>query len=190
MSSESERNRLPFEPGKTRKKSAQKDSAPKDSAPKDSSQKDSNQKDSNQKEQSSSKSSESPKAATASDRVTKQKKTAKNTPSRSQRLKAIPDTVNKRMMTRMGIFSITPTLLGVLSLIGSYFVVSHDLFPLPNFAVLIASISCFGLGFLGITYGALSASWEEDKAGSLLGIAEFQTNLGRMIAAWRESRNS
>jgi hypothetical protein len=179
MSSESERNRLPFEPGKTRKKSAQKDSDPKDSAPKDA----------GKKEQSSPKPSESPKPATASDRVTKQKKTAKNTSSRSERLKAIPDAVNKRMMTRMGIFSITPTLLGVLSLIGSYFVVSHDLFPLPNVAVLIASISCFALGFLGITYGALSASWEEDKAGSLLGIQEFQLNLGRMISAWRESRN-
>ena len=184
MSSESERNRLPFEPGKTRKKSSQKDSAKPDLA----------KPDSGQKEQSSPKNNESPKPSVSSDRVTKQKKTDRKQSSpkssRSERLKAIPDAVNKRMMTRMGIFSVTPTLLGILSLIGSYYVVSHDLFPLPNFTVLIASISCFGLGFLGITDGALSASWEEDRAGSFLGIQEFQINLGRMISAWKEDRNS
>jgi hypothetical protein len=46
----------------------------------------------------------------------------------------------------------------------------------------------FGLGVLGITYGVLSASWEEDRVGNWLGLGEFGTNWGRMVEVWRETR--
>jgi hypothetical protein len=43
----------------------------------------------------------------------------------------------------------------------------------------------FGLGVLGLTYGVLSASWDEEHPGSTLGWAEFTTNFGRMRETWR-----
>jgi hypothetical protein len=46
----------------------------------------------------------------------------------------------------------------------------------------------FGLGVLGITYGVLSASWDVERPGTLLGFGEFSTNWGRMVEGWRETR--
>lgn len=93
------------------------------------------------------------------------------------------------MLARVGLFSGTPTLLGVFSLVGSYFVVSREWFPLPNVAVLLVSMGCFGLGVLGVSYGVLSASWDEDDEGTKLGIQEFQTNFRRLREAWRSARS-
>jgi hypothetical protein len=47
-----------------------------------------------------------------------------------------------------------------------------------------------GLSVLGLTYGILSACWDEeaDAKGSLLGVAEFKINFGRMKAAYRASK--
>lgn len=94
------------------------------------------------------------------------------------------------MIRRMVIFCGIPSLLGISTFIGSYLVVSHDWFPLPNVAVVIASMGCFGLGVLGLSYGVLSASWDEAVAGSWLGWDEFTTNAGRMVSAWRSARAS
>jgi hypothetical protein len=46
----------------------------------------------------------------------------------------------------------------------------------------------FGLGVVGLSYGMLSASWDEDQPGSKLGWREFKTNLGRLTAGWRSQR--
>jgi ABC-type dipeptide/oligopeptide/nickel transport system permease subunit len=61
-------------------------------------------------------------------------------------------------------------------------------FDLPNIAVVLVSMGFFGLGVLGLTYGVLSSSWDEETPGSLWGFQEFTTNWGRMTAAWRASR--
>jgi hypothetical protein len=45
----------------------------------------------------------------------------------------------------------------------------------------------FGLGVLGLSYGVLSASWDEDEPGTKFGWQEFKTNFGRMTAAWRSA---
>ena len=100
----------------------------------------------------------------------------------------IPQVVSRRMMGRMAVFSGIPTALGMLTFVVSYLVVTNDLIALPTYAVLLVSLGWFGLGVVGLTYGVLSASWEEEEgAGSRLGIAEFKTNLGRTIAGWREN---
>jgi len=77
--------------------------------------------------------------------------------------------------------------LGMLSFIASYVAVSHDWFKLPNIAVVFVSMGFFGLGVLGLSYGVLSASWDEEIAGSKIGWNEFTTNWGRMRSAWREN---
>jgi Photosynthesis affected mutant 68 len=99
----------------------------------------------------------------------------------------IPEVVSRRMMRRMAVFSGVPTALGMLTFVVSYLVVTNDLVALPTYAVLLVSLGWFGLGVLGLTYGVLSASWEEEGSGTRLGIAEFKTNLGRTTAAWREN---
>jgi hypothetical protein len=103
------------------------------------------------------------------------KQTAKSDAS----LAAIPDVVSKRMARRMALFCGIPTGLGMSSFVIFYWLFSQELLELPPYVVLFVSISLFGLGFLGLSYGILSASWDENRVGSRLGIEEFQLNWGR-----------
>lgn len=103
---------------------------------------------------------------------------------------AIPDQVSKRMVRRMALLCGIPTALGILSFVVSYLLVVNLQIKLPNVAVVLVSMGFFGLGVLGLSYGVLSASWEEDIPGTLLGWQEFTTNLGRLTSAWREAREA
>ena len=116
----------------------------------------------------------------------KRKSRTQGTPERTDR--SIPEVVSKRMVRRIAFFCGFPTLMGIATFVLSYFIISREWFELPHIAVLLVSMGWFGLGVLGVTYGALSASWEEEELGSLLGLKEFSTNLGRTLAAWREAR--
>lgn len=98
---------------------------------------------------------------------------------------AIPEAVNLRMVRRAALFSGIPTLLGMLTFVMSYFVVKHHWLPLPHVAVVLVSMGWFGLGVLGLSYGALSASWDEDRLGSWHGWGEFTGNFGRLTESWR-----
>jgi Photosynthesis affected mutant 68 len=90
----------------------------------------------------------------------------------------IPEHVSKRMMRRALICCGTPTALGMLSLVGGYLLAANDR-KLPNELVLLVSLAFLGLSVMGLTYGILSASWE-DAAGSWLGLDEFGVNFERM----------
>ncbi|MFO8041316.1 MAG: PAM68 family protein [Sodalinema sp.] len=171
MASDSSRDRLPFEPAKKRKK----DKAPK-SAPAADSGADRSE-------------SAKPSSAKASPKASSKAKNAPKpsaSPSGQPQKAPIPESVSRRMITRMALFSGTPTSLGVLSLVGSYFIIQKEWFPLPSIAVLLVSSGLFGLGVLGLSYGLLSASWDEADPGSKLGWREFQTNFGRMRQAWKK----
>ena len=99
----------------------------------------------------------------------------------------IPEVVSQRMMRRIAWFSGIPSLLGISTFVVSYLAVSHDI-PLPTYAVLLVSLGWFGLGVLGVSYGVMSASWDEESPGTVLGVTELQTNWGRMSSAWKETR--
>ncbi|MEC4983641.1 MAG: PAM68 family protein [Oscillatoria sp. PMC 1068.18] len=118
--------------------------------------------------------------------------TASNSTNKSQsdaELKgSVPEVVSKRMIRRMALFCGIPTALGISSFVVSYFIVSKDWFELPTAAVMLVSMGFFGLGVIGLSYGIFSASWEEERVGSWLGFAEFKTNFGRTVAAWRNQR--
>lgn len=101
---------------------------------------------------------------------------------------AIPEVVNRRMVKRMAAFCGIPTGLGFASFIVGYWINVNGIAELPNVAVLLASLGGLGLGVLGLSYGVLSASWEEDEPGSLLGWSEFRTNFGRMRGSWRDAQ--
>jgi hypothetical protein len=101
---------------------------------------------------------------------------------------AIPQIVSQRMIRRVAGFSGIPTALGISTLIACYLLITYAGVKLPPIAVLLVNLGFFGLGVLGITYGVLSASWDEHRVGGLVGWSEFTTNWGRMVAAWREIR--
>ena len=101
---------------------------------------------------------------------------------------AIPEVVSQRMIRRVAAFCGVPTFLGVSSLIVSYLLVTLADIQLPPIAVLLLNMGLFGLGVVGITYGVLSASWDEERPGTILGLAEFSTNWGRMTEVWRDTQ--
>jgi hypothetical protein len=102
----------------------------------------------------------------------------------------IPEVVSQRMLKRMLAFSGIPTALGVAVFFVSYLLIVRQIVDLPNVAVLLTSMGCFGLGVVGLSYGALSTSWDEMRPGSLLGMDEFQVNFGRLVGAWRDTREA
>ncbi|MEG4395571.1 PAM68 family protein [Microcoleus sp. BROC3] len=123
-------------------------------------------------------------AALESDSADKQPKANKT----GKQAQSIPEAVSKRMISRIAVFCGIPTIMGISTFFISYLVVSNGLFDLPNTAVLLVSMGCFGLGVLGLSYGVLSASWDEEISGSTLGWEEFNTNFGRMREAWRAAK--
>jgi hypothetical protein len=102
----------------------------------------------------------------------------------------IPDVVSKRMIRRVLVFCGVPVVMGMAIFLGSYSIVANHLFKVPNTVVLLTSMGCLGLSVLGLTYGILSACWEEDDSikGSVLGWEEFKINFGRMADAYRASK--
>ncbi|MGK7878393.1 MAG: PAM68 family protein [Xenococcaceae cyanobacterium] len=106
---------------------------------------------------------------------------------KNAQLSAIPDAVSKRMVRRMALFCGIPTALGLSSFFVFYWIVSQEWFKLPTAVVLFVSIGFFGLGVLGLSYGILSTSWDENRVGGWWGWEEFKVNFGRMTAAWRSA---
>ena len=101
---------------------------------------------------------------------------------------AIPQVVSQRMVRRVAWLCGVPTVLGISTLVVSYLLIIYADIKLPPLLVLLVNMGLFGLGVLGITYGVLSASWDEQRVGGLIGGREFATNWGRMVAGWRETR--
>lgn len=125
-------------------------------------------------------------APAASSKSTKpEQKATKST--KTKESMAIPDVVSKRMVRRMAVLCGIPSVLGIVTFFVSYFLVTQVGLKLPNAVVVLVSMGCFGLGVLGLSYGVLSASWDEEVPGTTLGWQEFKTNWGRMTAAWRSS---
>ncbi|MCV3211998.1 PAM68 family protein [Plectonema radiosum NIES-515] len=101
---------------------------------------------------------------------------------------AIPKVVSQRMIRRVAGFCGVPTFFGIAILVASYLLAVYAQIKLPAIAVLLVNMGLFGLGVIGITYGVLSASWDEERVGGLVGLSEFSTNWARMVEVWRETR--
>ncbi|MFM9087473.1 MAG: photosystem II biosynthesis protein [Cyanobium sp.] len=100
---------------------------------------------------------------------------------------AIPDAVANRMARRITIATGIPTVLGMGVFIASYLLVSRQILAIPPSATLLASGGCFLLGLVGLSYGVLSASWE-DLPGTVLGMEQIPVNLGRIKTSLRALR--
>ncbi|MEX0589160.1 MAG: PAM68 family protein [Cyanobium sp.] len=108
---------------------------------------------------------------------------------RNRGQQVIPDAVANRMARRIAIGTGIPTLMGMGVFIGSYLLVSRQILDVPTGATLSASLGCFFLGVLGLSFGVLSASWEE-QPGSLLGTEQIGLNISRMRSSIRSMRTS
>ncbi len=100
----------------------------------------------------------------------------------------IPDEVNRRLIRRAAIFCGVPTGLGLTTFIVSYILVSKHIFNLPTSAVVLLSMLFLGIGVLGLSYGAISASWDEGRIGSWWGGEEFKKNFGHLSQAWKSQQ--
>jgi len=97
---------------------------------------------------------------------------------------SIPPAVANRMARRIAVATGIPTVLGMASFIVSYLVVSRGLLEIPPVVTLVTSGGFFLLGVLGLSYGVLSASWE-DAPGTLLGLEQIGKNAGRLRSAFK-----
>ncbi len=116
--------------------------------------------------------------------------TAKSTSPKPKAGLGIPEVVSQRMVARMAVCCGIPSLFGLLTFPVCYVIVTQELFELPNVAVVLVSMGCFGLGVLGLSYGVISASWEEELPGSFVGWSEFQLNFGRIVESWQNRKPS
>lgn len=121
---------------------------------------------------------------------TAQKSTTINTNSNSKRSDSlgIPEEVNRRIVRRAALFCGIPTGLGLTTFIVSYFLVSKHIVDLPTSAVVLLSMLFLGIGVVGLSYGAISASWDEGRVGSWWGAEEFKTNFGHLKGAWKSQQ--
>ena len=104
------------------------------------------------------------------------------------RQRVIPDAVANRMARRIAIGTGIPTVMGMGVFIASYLLVSRSILDIPPALTLLSSGACFLLGVLGLSYGVLSASWE-DAPGSLLGIEQIGKNIERLRQSIRSMRS-
>jgi hypothetical protein len=92
---------------------------------------------------------------------------------------AVPEAVANRMITRIAAFFGIPVFGGLGIFVGAYvYSIKTDTVIPPNL-IAYATQTPFVLGLIGITYGILSSSWD-DEPGSLLGFKEASTNFGRI----------
>lgn len=136
-----------------------------------------------------SKESKKPPSAPVNTLKTAQKSTI-NTNSNSKRSDSlgIPEEVNRRIVRRAALFCGIPTGLGLTTFIVSYFLVSKHIVDLPTSAVVLLSMLFLGIGVVGLSYGAISASWDEGRVGSWWGTEEFKTNFGHLRGAWKSQQ--
>ena len=106
---------------------------------------------------------------------------------KAPRQQVIPEAVANRMVRRIAIATGTPTFLGMGVFVASYLLVSRGVLDIPHGLTLVGSGAFFLLGLVGLSYGVLSASWE-DAPGSLLGLEQIGVNISRVRASVRAMR--
>ncbi len=129
-----------------------------------------------------------PKSRPKKKKVTQPPQLKKVEKAESPQYDRMPEVVSRRIVRRVALFCGVPTLTGFTVLLISYWLVSRHILALPNGAVIAVSMLFLGLGVGGLSYGALSASWDTDRVGSWWGWSEFQKNFGYLVDAWKAMR--
>ena len=100
---------------------------------------------------------------------------------------AIPRYVADRMARRVAVFTGVPSIAGMGVFVASYFVVTRGIADIPPEATLAGSGFFFILGLVGLSFGVLTASWEQEP-GTLLGMENFKPNVQRMRESIRAQK--
>ena len=105
------------------------------------------------------------------------------------RAASVPTQVTDRMLGRMLGFSALPLLaaVGVLPLFYYLKVVQHV--ELPNWLGITVSSTCWVVSGLGLSYGALSSSWDLDRTGTFFGTDEVKKNLP-IVVQWFKDKGA
>lgn len=93
---------------------------------------------------------------------------------------AIPERVAQRMGKRMVPFVGIPLFGSFASFIGFWYLATFKDMEFQPAVVATTSFVFLAIGLLGITYSVLSASWDDDREGSGMGVDEFQKNVGNL----------
>ena len=98
----------------------------------------------------------------------------------------IPQEVSQRMVRRASWLAGVPTTLGMSAFFINYYLLVNHILELPSWFTYAETLALFGMGFVGLTYGVLSASWEPEREGGLVGLSEFRFNIRVLFQQWRE----
>jgi len=102
----------------------------------------------------------------------------------------IPEKVAQRMGKRMLPFVGIP-LFGTLgSFVGFWYMATYRDMEFQPALVATVSVALLVVGLLGITFSMMSASWDPDREGSLLGLDEFSTNVDNIKTGLSRSREN
>ena len=111
-------------------------------------------------------------------------KTTQSTKQSTKQSTGIPKYVADRMAKRIILTAGIPTILGMSVFVVSYVIVTKNIAEIPPSSTIAISALFFLLGLGGLSYGILSASWDEEP-GSFLGIENIPLNIERAKAAFR-----
>ncbi len=115
------------------------------------------------------------------------KKSQKKLPAKNKtqsKASGIPKKIANRMARRIAITTGLPTISGMGVFVGSYLIVSKGIAEIPPGITLISSALCFLTGLVGLSYGILSASWD-DAPGTIFGFKNIRPNIQRMRDAFK-----
>ncbi|KAL7473979.1 hypothetical protein ACHAXS_014249 [Conticribra weissflogii] len=93
---------------------------------------------------------------------------------------AIPEKVAQRMGRRMLPFVGVPLFGSFATFIGFWYLATYRDMEFQPAIVATTTFVFLAIGLLGITYSVMSASWDDDREGSGLGIDEFQKNVASL----------
>ena len=96
----------------------------------------------------------------------------------------IPKYVADRMARRIIVTAGIPTILGMSVFVGSYFIVTRNIAEIPPSSTIAISALFFLLGLGGLSFGILSASWDQEP-GSFFGIENIPLNIERAKSAFK-----
>ncbi|KAJ0099124.1 hypothetical protein Patl1_20224 [Pistacia atlantica] len=95
----------------------------------------------------------------------------------------LPQVVLERIIVRILVAVGVPLAIGI-ALLNLFGVVKEQkLWDVPLWLPLLTTFITFGMSALGIAYGSLSTSWDEERKGSVLGLEEVKQN---WVEMWKE----
>eukprot|EP00188_Purpureofilum_apyrenoidigerum_P002923 Plantae.Rhodophyta-Purpureofilum_apyrenoidigerum.ctg29689.p1 GENE.Plantae.Rhodophyta-Purpureofilum_apyrenoidigerum.ctg29689~~Plantae.Rhodophyta-Purpureofilum_apyrenoidigerum.ctg29689.p1 ORF type:complete len:250 (-),score=42.13 Plantae.Rhodophyta-Purpureofilum_apyrenoidigerum.ctg29689:195-839(-) len=101
----------------------------------------------------------------------------------------LPEIVSQRMLKRMTVLFSVPFSLAMLGFAGFFYAKTKYDITFQPAVVAFSTLGMFGVALIGLTYGIMSASWDIEKEGSVLGMAEAKTNFLRTVSAVSRSRS-